>query len=345
MDDNTPNKNYIPSSVRSSVEDPFDVNLGDDDKSIVAKGKSAVESKATQRKRQALDAGRLDSQTSAGNYRAQNHKKWPVSWGKILLLILLIALVGVAVAYLFLKKDSTLPKAKSSEVVSYYNVSEGYQLSPQNLSAQDVQKARHVALQFLNSPDVKEASKYILGDHELYKSYHRALPKSQARFSLIKANRYEGGARSAVFSLQLPQSPSIEIHTFAHPEGEFRVDWRALNLLEGGSQLGDLKQVNGVSPVKVKAYLSTGGKYTEQFPAAEYQSLVLRDYAGGIQITAYIKRGSEGSEQLGEAMLTTTEMLGERLMLRAVVTVSPQNGAWILDAVHAVDWTNLSTYR
>ena len=256
-------------------------------------------------------------------------------------LSLIIAGLG---AYLYTKnplQNKEQEEPETPKILPYYEVSSGYTVNTP-LRNVDIQKARNIALSYFNSADATEASKYILGKPQLFEEYYQPLVKTQAKFGFSHGYEYTNGAKSAVFKLSLPDQSSIELHTFAHPDENFRVDWKSQYLLEGNATLGEVKPSETTQ--RVKAYITPNGFYPPEFPKDKFQSLLLQSHTRQIQFPAFVEKSSDTSKALAKAFQITNSQLGNRLMLRATISIKKHGKGYIIKDLYSSDWTNLETF-
>lgn len=312
-------------------------NNNADSSSISAdKGQGESSSLVRRKAHQSKQALPRPSRRAKRNKRRQRKKM-------LFLTMVLLLLIAGGGFYLFKNTpEASAVSLPEKKVIPYYEVNDGYKVVSQ-LSEEDVQEARKVALAYFNSADAAEASSYILGDSDRFQEYYQPLVKSQAQFAFSHGLVYENGAKSAVFKLSLEQGPSMELHAFAHPGEDFRVEWRSLFLLEGDLTLGEIQPLD--TPQRIKVYVTPNGFYTPEFSKEEYQSLLFQNYTRQIQFPAFVLKDSEVSRELAKAFQASPFKLGNRLMLRATVTVVKKGKGYLIKELHSSDWTNLETYR
>lgn len=257
----------------------------------------------------------------------------------LLALTAIIILVGIAMFKGKISSKSVSEEKVVADVTRYLAKEDTTEIKSYVLRPGDITGARNVLDSFLSAKNVEEASIWVRNKKPLFNSLFTPFPKIY-NITTNKALEYKDGSRSVLYFLGSAEGGK-EIHLYAEPEKDFKVDWNSLYLC-GSVAFSDFVSQKDSKIQDVYCYINVDTYYTSLYPEREYQSLELMDYTGESLLFGYVKRDTYMDDKLANAMLESDLRIHNKISIRALLTLKYNHDAIrptaeIIDVL-ATDW-------
>jgi len=212
------------------------------------------------------------------------------------------------------------------------------------LRSSDLQSAEVVRDNFTQAQSANEARLWVHGVENYDKVVGRTFKPIPKIVSTQKVNalQYSDGSRSAFYILKY-NGVGRELHLFAKPDDDFKVDWQSFYYSGGKTQFYDYLETLPKEDTRLLCYLTQTKYYTRDFPETDYSSYKLRNYTGDKSLYCFVLKGSDLNLDLYDKFRGTTLLFdGENEVIRIDCNITLVSSSPIPIAeftkVSAFDW-------